>query len=74
MKLSTAGQYIIRFSDVLLMAAGLSSANAQTYFDENLFRHQTPESNGWFWPQLSCLSQKFCKQSLNILSHDHSDY
>jgi len=29
----TIGQYIIRFSDVLLMAAELGSPNAQTYFD-----------------------------------------
>lgn len=30
---ATVGQYIIRFSDVLLMAAELGSPNAQTYFD-----------------------------------------
>ncbi len=30
---ATVGQYIMRFSDVLLMAAELGSPNAQTYFD-----------------------------------------
>ncbi len=30
---ATVGQYVIRFSDVLLMAAELGSPNAQTYFD-----------------------------------------
>jgi len=30
---ATVGQYIIRFADVLLMAAELGSPNAQTYFD-----------------------------------------
>ena len=30
---ATVGQYIIRFSDVLLMAAELGSPNAQSYFD-----------------------------------------
>jgi starch-binding outer membrane protein, SusD/RagB family len=30
---ATVGQYIIRFSDVLLMAAELGSPDAQTYFD-----------------------------------------
>ncbi|QHV96869.1 RagB/SusD family nutrient uptake outer membrane protein [Spirosoma endbachense] len=31
---ATVGQYIIRFSDVLLMAAELGSPNAQLYFDK----------------------------------------